>query len=70
MHAAHDVAGIICPYRNETQIKRSTQLTDLLEARAMWQMRIFGRIVVDFLGQVGHGAIASVAAKPDGFAAG
>jgi hypothetical protein len=35
----------------------------------VWQVRVFGAVIVYFLGKVGHGPVASVATEPDGFAA-
>lgn len=68
MHRRHDEARVVSANGNQAQIKRPAQFADLLKGRAM-RVIVFGPVVVNVLGQLGHGSISSVTAKPDFLAA-
>ena len=68
VHGRHDPARIVGANGNQTQIKRSPQIADLLEGRAV-RVDVVGVVVVDVFGEFRDGAVARVAAEPDFFAA-
>jgi len=69
MHRTHDIPRIIRPYRDQTQIKRASEFSYLLERRTVRQVCVFRRVVVCASREVGHRAVAGVAAEPDALAA-
>lgn len=69
MHRTHDHPRIVRSNRNQAQIERAPELSNLLERRTMRQVGEFRSVVVCAFGQLRHGAVAGVAAKPDAFPA-
>lgn len=68
VHGRHEEPRVISTDRNQAQIERSAEFPDLLEGGAM-RVIMFGAVVVDVLGQLGHCSISSVTSKPDLLAA-
>jgi hypothetical protein len=69
MHTAHDKPWVVRADGDEAEVEGPAQVADLLKRRTAREMGVVGPVVVGVFGQLWHGAVAGVAAEPDGLAA-
>ena len=67
VHGRKRNARVVRANRNQAEVKRPTELANLLKLRTARERFILGAVVVHARGQMRDGAVACISAEPNGF---